>query len=272
MSTKPKLTPITNLGMGPGKPKPKPTAALRLTLIDQKVNTSIDRRSTYDHICLYKQPALPTFIGTKDILYIPRLLNAQPADLFKLQQNLCGIAGYRFINKRDDGQMLIFVDGECLNSGAVDGSARGACSVVLTGREYASPIKHPLENDSLHPHTDDRANLRAALLGIGLSEWYKEGFASVVIATSSEYVVNGISRLVKKWEEDGWVLARGKGKKKEVANKDVWLELVRRVREVEKCGVEVRFWFVPKGWNEAVGFAREALEVSMMVFFGGREG
>ncbi|KAF8533779.1 ribonuclease H-like domain-containing protein, partial [Trichophaea hybrida] len=68
------------------------------------------------------------------------------------------------------------------------------------------------------PQINNRAELRAAILGLGLRVWSGEGLSSVVMATDSEYVVNGACDWIKKWRSNGWVTALG-GK---VVNQDLW--------------------------------------------------
>jgi len=41
-----------------------------------------------------------------------------------------------------------------------------------------------------------------------------------------------------------------------VANQDLWKKLEAKIREMEKEGMLVQFWWIPRGWNEADSYAK----------------
>lgn len=147
--------------------------------------------------------------------------------------------------------MLLFIDGACSNNGAA--SPRGGCGVVYSSIHEASGIALPLEKDG-KVQTSNRAELRAALLAIGLRLWSGEGFDTVVLACDSEYVVRGVTEWLPKWERNGWKTARGE----EVKNRDLWEALRTELRRVERDGLLVQFWRIPREYNEADAYAKDA--------------
>jgi ribonuclease HI len=147
--------------------------------------------------------------------------------------------------------MLMFIDGACSNNGQV--GARGGCGVVFTSIHEAKPITFPLENDGT-PHTSNRAELRAALVALGLRVWNGEGFNNVILACDSEYVVLGASQRLDRWVRTGWVTRNGTP----VKNRDLWEALLEEMRKQESYGVHVQFWLIPREWNEADQYAKKA--------------
>ena len=65
--------------------------------------------------------------------------------------------------------------------------------------------------------TNNRMELAAVINGLRNIT----GIFDVRVNTDSMYVKNGITSWIKKWEENGWKTAA----KKDVANKDLWVEL-----------------------------------------------
>ncbi|MCQ8206071.1 hypothetical protein NP569_27725, partial [Vibrio parahaemolyticus] len=65
--------------------------------------------------------------------------------------------------------------------------------------------------------------LRAVIAALRFRHWPGEGFKTVVIATDSDYVVEGSTQWAKTWVQNSW---RTKGKRgtdgSDVKNKDLW--------------------------------------------------
>ncbi|KAF6746030.1 ribonuclease H-like domain-containing protein [Ephemerocybe angulata] len=181
-----------------------------------------------------------------------------PTISFKLQPNAGSVRGYRFVRKNDKKrqQGLFFIDGACLDNGAgPDGprEPRAGAAVVFAPSDWYNPIKDALPLDGV-PHTSNRAELRAALVALGLRVWGGEGFENIILATDSEYLVLGISERIHKWKENGWKTSSGT----QVKNKDLWVALYAKIREVEEYNCHVQFWLIPRAWNEADKYAKEA--------------
>ena len=149
----------------------------------------------------------------------------------------------------NNAEMLMFVDGSALNNGSPD--ARAGYGVVFAPLEWFSPISRRLEQDG-NPQTSNRAELRAVLASLTLRFWAGEGFSRIVLACDSEYVVKGISDWILKWRKNGWKTTTGSP----VANQDLWKKLEDKLREMEKQGMLVKFWKIPREWNEADKYAK----------------
>lgn len=225
-----------------------------LKLSDQNVPRTIDRYRM-DGVDMSFGPSINPAFAHANRRFVPEPADAAPIDLFVSKINRCTRPGYRLFRKTDYNQMLIFVDGACSNNGAESGTPRGGCAVVLGPLKTGLPIMPGLEIDNIHPHTSNRAELRAVILALFLRRWTGEGFKKLVIATDSEYVVEGMASWHKKWIANGWRNARGDP----VANRDLWEVLLQKIDEMEFVkGELVQFWRIPREWNEADGYAKMA--------------
>ena len=178
--------------------------------------------------------------------------SSRPVDLFAVKLNRCTVPGYRFIRINDQSQMLMFVDGACIDNGKPNARAGWAVcvgpNIVVKGRLEPGAI------GSSGGQTSNRAELRSAIVALGLRFWKGEGFKSVVIASDSEYVVKGFCERLTAWKRRGWKTARGT----DVANKDLWEVLDEKIQSLAKVGVQVLFWRVSRELNEADQYAKQA--------------
>lgn len=77
----------------------------------------------------------------------------------------------------------------------------------------------------------------------------------MVIATDSEYVVEGCTKWTKSWIKRGWKTSAGK----DVKNKDLWEMLLGEAERWKDEGLSLEFWRIPREWNEvADGAAKQA--------------
>ncbi|KAF8243742.1 ribonuclease H-like protein [Wilcoxina mikolae CBS 423.85] len=199
-------------------------------------------------------PSIPATAADANRRFIPPSSFSTPIELFDVRINSCSCPDYRFISRTNPSQMLMFIDGASSGNGTPD--AKAGCGVVITPFLRGRGISQRLELDG-NPQTNNRAELRAAVLGLGLRMWSGEGFSSVVVATDSEYVVNGACDWIKKWRSNGWVTSLG-GK---VVNQDLWKMLEEKMRELEVYGTQVMFWKIPREWNEADALAKAATKL-----------
>jgi len=183
---------------------------------------------------------------------------AKPSDLYNVQLNRCSVPGYRFVRSTNPGEMLMFVDGSALNNGSPN--AQAGYGVVFAPLEWYSPISGRLEQDG-NPQTSNRAELRAVLASLTLRYWAGEGFSRIILACDSEYVVKGVSEWILKWRKNGWKTTTGSP----VANQDLWKKLEEKLREMEKRGMLVQFWKIPREWNEADKYAKAGAEMDSVV-------
>ncbi|KAM6494651.1 Ribonuclease H-like domain containing protein [Amanita muscaria] len=167
-----------------------------------------------------------------------------PLALFSLQLGY-RVPDYRFVNKGDPKQVLLFIDGATSGNGTPNARAGYA---VYVAPQFVS--KRRLGG----AQTSNRAELSAAIDALSLRSWRGEGFTSVVLATDSEYVVKGFCENMPKWKSREWRTSAGTP----VANKDLWVSLNNMIEFVANDGAQVLFWWIPRRWNEADKYAKEA--------------
>ncbi|KAF9046003.1 ribonuclease H-like protein [Hymenopellis radicata] len=172
---------------------------------------------------------------------------------------------------------LVFVDGACSNNGREDAKA-GIGLFMGEDEEYSWSIT---VDDTMDPNairTSQRAELLAALYGLeklveqdnseeiqaGRHKHLRKLFMmhspeeararadlelspSYVIATDSEYVVNGMLHWLDEWKVEGWRTKQGKRPR----NLDLFLRLDRAISKLEGEGKKVGFWWIPRESNEA---------------------
>ncbi|PBK73542.1 ribonuclease H-like protein [Armillaria solidipes] len=167
---------------------------------------------------------------------------------------------------------LIFVDGACSNNGRVDATAGIGIAMGKGERDtWSIPI-----DDTLDPgiqKTSQRAELLAALQASRTREIAHKlqtfkthntrGDSGPVtrpqwiIASDSEYVVLGMTKWLPKWKTKGMRTSQGK----RPVNLDLYLKLDEAVSSVEKEGIDVGFWIIPRELNKADELAKKATRV-----------
>ncbi|RPA73917.1 ribonuclease H-like protein [Ascobolus immersus RN42] len=160
----------------------------------------------------------------------------------------------RFTSLTSPTAILAFIAGHCHSNG--NPTALAGSSAVINPLAWGPAFKWPVPVDGF-PHTDERAELYAAIRVLEGGAFRAEGYQRVVLATGSEYLVNGVSRWVEKWQGNGWKTSGGR----DVANRDLWELLLLRLKVAEEKGICVQFWHIPREWNEAEAFAKEAAGV-----------
>ncbi|KAJ5513056.1 hypothetical protein N7463_002608 [Penicillium fimorum] len=151
---------------------------------------------------------------------------------------------HRFIRRGQKNQFLVYTDGACLDNGGTNPRA-GCCFVYRnTTRNpqicgYASfPLEKQGPTGMAQQQTSNRAELRAVIAAMRFRYWLGEGCTCLVIATDSEYVVEGMTKWAKRWVQNNWTTNMGTP----VKNKDLWTCLLG-------------------GWNEADRHAKEAADM-----------
>jgi ribonuclease HI len=177
----------------------------------------------------------------------------------------------RFVNRFDSREILLVIDGSCVNNGRHDQKHEapvGGCSFTFKGtpsidlkprpipvtfpflglkdQEVTGSIAFRLEREGPHgeyvEHTSNRAKLRAVIAALQFRPWDAEGWRRVVILTDLEYIASGATTWLPRWAKRGWKKpGRGAGK---YANRDLWEELQGRIDELRERGCEVSFWLV----------------------------
>jgi ribonuclease HI len=111
--------------------------------------------------------------------------NAGPNDLF--EHVVVGESPYqsRLVRKNDPREILIYFAGCSFYEGTPNVSAGYG---IYLSREITLSAR--LEGQG--PETQERAELRAAIVTVGLREWWRDGVNRVLLACDSDYVVWGI--------------------------------------------------------------------------------
>jgi ribonuclease HI len=155
----------------------------------------------------------------------------------------------RYTLPDDHGTCLIRTDGACLDNGQQNPKAGWAFwhgfgpSGELWVASGRLEKKGPFGDDAIQ--TSNRAELRAVIAAVRFRYWPGEGFRTLVIATDSEYVVEGSTQWARTWVRNGWVKQGGGA----VKNKDLWQALLGEVERYKVIGMDIQFWRIPREWN-----------------------
>ncbi|CAM1293726.1 RNASEH1 (predicted) [Pycnogonum litorale] len=117
----------------------------------------------------------------------------------------------------------VYTDGACENNGKY--GARAGIGV------YWGP-NHQFNTSMRLPgrQTNNRAEIQAAV--IALEQARQQGFDNVVLYTDSIFLINGITKWIHKWKQNGWKLSNNE----DVKNRDDFEDL-----EVAAHGLNVKY-------------------------------
>lgn len=135
-------------------------------------------------------------------------------------------------------------DGACLNNGQanpragwafVQGLSLEGEPLVVSGRLEQ---QGPWGDDGLQ--TSNRAELRAVIAALRFRHWPGEGFRRIVIATDSEYIVDGSTQWARTWVRNNWRTTGRMGDGyASVKNKDLWEMLLGGCERAHDGGLAV---------------------------------
>lgn len=111
----------------------------------------------------------------------------------------------------DNLKVIIYCDGACLGN---PGPGGFAALLIHKGKKTTEKVVYGNEKDT----TNNRMELKAAISGLNALK--KQ--CDIEIFSDSKYVIDGITKWIKGWQEKNFTNAQ----KKPVANKDLWLELL----------------------------------------------
>lgn len=202
-------------------------------------------------------------------MFKPMNAGETPEQHFPLQTVYTRTPQPRFVNRYDSREMLLVVDGSCINNGSSSPlqPATGGCSFAYKGggppapsfpfsdlstwdNENSGLVGFPLEQEGPggEPHvaSSNRAKLRAVIAALAFREWQDEGWRRVVVATDLQYVVFGATRWLATWVRRRWRTRRNRSA---VSNRDLWEELHGHIDRLARLGTEVSFWLLsnPRG-------------------------
>jgi ribonuclease HI len=158
-------------------------------------------------------------------------------------------------------EILLYTAASCLSWHDAHGDRRAASSCIFkpTGlhpsesRSVAVRVERRGPTGQINHQESNRAHIRAAILALQCREWHEEWWSSVVIASSSEYLVEGITKWVEIWQGNGWRTSKDTGDNREgdaVANQDLWETLLHEISELSSRGLDVKSWLIIHGLNK----------------------
>ena len=210
-----------------------------------------DEAITDDDTLQYFSESVGSILPTK---FHPRMTDDTPEIMFppSLAFNARPIA-LRFIHQIKTTMFLIYTDGACLNNGGAN--PRAGCSFVFsTSASKPGYVRFRLEDQGptgeVHQQTSNRAELRAVIAALRFRSWQGEGFDNLVVATDSEYVVEGATSWVRGWLRRDWRTSTGAP----VKNRDLWECLLGDIARLNDEGLEIEFWRIPRDWNQEADF------------------
>ncbi|KAJ7192292.1 ribonuclease H-like domain-containing protein, partial [Mycena pura] len=151
--------------------------------------------------------------------------------------------------------MMIYTDGACASNGLA--SARAGFAFVFNlspAGNNSGAVEQKGPGGQVHPHTSNRAELRAVIAALSFRGWWGEGWTRVVIVTDSEYVSEGATIRMRNWARRGWRTSAGSP----AANRDLWEALSDILGGYARSGCEISFWRVPRKWNTLADAAAKA--------------
>jgi ribonuclease HI len=194
----------------------------------------------------------------------PAPADKDPLSIFTPMINACAIPAPRWVHVDSAGlgTVLVFSDGAATNNGQPN--AQAGCGIVFVpARPHPKGVSFRLTAHHGVP-TNNRAELLAAINALTIRVWIGEGFARIVVASDSEYIVHGICEYVFSWTSRNWRT----GRRTPVANKDLWERLISVVEKWEKAGVMVQFYLVRRNLNtEADRLAKEATVRNRLILY-----
>ncbi|KAI1455612.1 hypothetical protein F4805DRAFT_459626 [Annulohypoxylon moriforme] len=154
----------------------------------------------------------------------------------------------RFINREDPKQFAIFAGASCVQELPQYRQAGWAfCFGNHTETQKYMMMFDRLEDtpvgSSVILLTQDRADVRVLIAILQSRRWAAEGFSSLVIATSSDYVARAISEQLRTWLSYDW---RRLAKWEVSDNSDLWQIFLSEVDKCSSEGLNVKIWPVAK--------------------------
>ncbi|KAK6188968.1 hypothetical protein SNE40_005035 [Patella caerulea] len=127
----------------------------------------------------------------------------------------------------DDDGVEVYTDGACFNNGK-----NGACSGI--GVFWGVNDKRNTSEKLAGRQTNNRAEIHAARVAIEQAK--KRKIKNLILHTDSEFLINSITKWIKGWKRNGWILSSGKP----VVNKDDFQELDEALKGINVKWVHVR--------------------------------
>lgn len=143
------------------------------------------------------------------------------------------------MKQASSNNIVIFTDGSSLGNPGPGGWG----AVILFSRDNQVKEIGGYEDQT----TNNRMELTAAIEGLLA---VKDEDAEIIIYTDSSYMINGITKWIRGWEQNGWQTKT----KEDVLNKDLWQRLDLLLKEREAKGKLE--WKKVKGHSDVLGNLR----------------
>ncbi|KXS95502.1 hypothetical protein AC579_6502 [Pseudocercospora musae] len=197
----------------------------------------------------------------------PAPINSTPRDIFTYPNPGGQVAGL-YYRRGDHRTILIYVAGFCVYDTDFSGNihSRAGCAWVfrppphsLHGRIKSVGLEQQGPSHEEHPLTSHRAELHAVIGALETGHWFDIGMKNIVIASSSDPLVLGITERIEDWKEQGWRDTSGTV----IANLDLWEELLREINRYSNFGTKVYFWKIGQNENQEAHLAARATALLM---------
>ncbi|KAI0965938.1 RNase H domain protein [Xylaria arbuscula] len=179
-------------------------------------------------------------------VFTPPLDNPAPRVLFQVRRNDAGFASRK---------ILLFTFGSCLYSHKSKARAAWAVVGVPGLPNETTAISRRLQNKDRSSNSQSqnkhRAEIRAVIVALRCRNWVREGFKTVVIATSSFQTSRGPTQWLMGWVNNSWHKEDGHI----IKNLDLWKTLHSEVERLDREGILVEIW---KTGPESIHLARMA--------------
>lgn len=99
--------------------------------------------------------------------------------------------------------------------------------------------------------TSQTAELQACMAALEMviiikKKTLEQEMSQVIIKAHSEYVFKGMTEWTTKWAKNGWLNAKGLP----VANRELFQEVEKKIKDLNEMGVEILFWQVTRSQNQ----------------------
>lgn len=164
--------------------------------------------------------------------------DSQPLSLFPIGWSYGRVPRQRYIYATSRRKALVFIAGACLFY--VTPEARSGFGIECSPDQHVS--KRVTGPGPLH---EKRACIMAAIAALDAVDWLEEGFDTLVIASDSDSVVQGVCEDMPRCAELDWRDPR----RCVIENADQWLALQARLTYWENRGLLIRFWEIRREFN-----------------------
>jgi len=153
---------------------------------------------------------------------------------------------------RTKGHVVVFTDGACLNNGRPNAKAGIG---VWWGNNDPRNISEPLEGRQ----TNNRAEIWAAIRAINRAA--EDGYDSITVCSDSDFLITSAKHWIFKWNQNGWILSGNGERKKKVANRDDFKQLIEAMKRIKVVWEKVKSHIGIPGNEEADRLANLAVGV-----------